>query len=277
MKHIKYFETKADRDATVLVGPFLAYTKETNSLEVEGVTPINIVDQPNLMAKMYEWGWAESPNYMTLKECAAVTDAQFGSKKGALRVNSAFAGCTEDFSGFKYFTSITTIPSYMFYGCSFTKFELPNSISVLEDYGLVGSWYNGVLDLSNTKIEGMGALFYYHSSQSSAQNRASGNIYVTAVKLPVSCNKIGISATKAWSDVAQGTPNIAWVTLPYNGVVATGYNTKLLNFRYYVPDELVDIYKADSTTGYSKWNTVADKIFPISQWQTDIDNGVIHL
>lgn len=277
MKHIKYFETKADRDATILTGPFLAYTKETNSLEIEGVTPINILDQPNLMAKMYEWGWAENPNYMTIKECAAVTDSQFSSKKGALKVNSGFANIAEDFSAFKYFTSVTTIPSYMFYGCKFTAFAVPDSITDIKNYGLVGSWIVGVLDLSNTKIQVLTALYYAHTSQSMAQNKASGNAYLTAVKLPSSCNTLGAESAGIWSMYSPRTPELTWVTLPYNGVVETKSNASLPPIRYYVPDNLVDVYKVDSTTGFTKWNTVANYIFPLSQWQTDVDNGIISL
>lgn len=53
------------------------------------------------------------------------------------------------------------------------------------------------------------------------------------------------------------------------------------NVRIYVPDNLVEAYKSDTTidgkTKYYAWSTYAAQIFPVSQWQADIDNRIISL
>lgn len=268
MKHIRLFETQAERDAVIIVGPMMVYTKETDKLEIEDVTPINIIDTPKLMIKMYEWGWAENPHYMTINECEAVTDAQFGSKKGSTSANSQFSGCNENFSAFKYFTSVTTLPSYMFRGCSFTKIEFPSSIASIANHALIGNWIKGTLDLSMTKITVLNSL--YHDTYGR-------NNYITELILPKTCRQIGDGYLTAIDFTAARTTAIKTIVMPYTGtdLVGVARNTPLTGgtasqCKYYVPDELVNAYKADTSTSgdgrYYSWNKRASLIYPLSQW-----------
>ncbi len=273
MKHIRLFETQEERDAIVLVGPFMAYTKETDKMEVEGITPINIVDNPVLMEKVYSWGWAKNPHYMSIKECGAVDDAKMSAVAGTASVSSGFAGVT-DFSAFEYFTSVTNIPSWQFRGAAFTKIKFPSSIKTIAAYGLNNDVVRGVLDLSNTQLNTFPRLF----------NTTSGynNRYIKGIILPKTTTKLGDTSQGVFdTSTSARTSGLKWVLMPCEElVIPSRFSLANVNgVRFYVPDELVEVYKTDNTTSgnekYYAWMDHASQIYPISQWQTDIDNGII--
>lgn len=275
MKHIKIFETQAERDAAVMVGPFLIYTKETDSMEIEGITPINIENNPVLMEKVYSWGWAKNPYYMTLKECEAIDDAKMSAVAGSTSRNSGFVGVT-NFSAFKYFTSVTSIPAWQFKGAAFTNIQFPDSIKTISDWGLNNDVIRGVLDLSNTQIRTFCLLY----------NSANGydNRYIKGVILPETTNKLGNSYQGVFDVITTGrTSGLSWLVMLCNELVLpTRYSLGTMrNVRFYVPDDLVETYKSDTTTygntKYYAWSTYAAQIFPVSQWQADIDNKIISL
>ena len=82
----------------------------------------------------YDAGLCANSTYVTKDEAALITanDIQPGTYDGA----SIFKNLSgiNDFSGFQYFTGITTIKSYMFAGRSFSTLVLPNTIISTEDY-----------------------------------------------------------------------------------------------------------------------------------------------
>lgn len=75
-----------------------------------------------------------------------------------------------------------------------------------------------------------------------------------------------------------------FIKFPYNGIVTIGANNTTNGWdygkngnplcRYYVPDNLLEEYKTDTSTKYngSAWSTVANRIFPISQFDEDTKN-----
>lgn len=275
MKYIRLFNTLAERAAAVLVPPFLVYTKETNKLEIQDVTPINSVENPELMALMYSWGWAEHEQFMTFDECAAVTDAQFASKAGTSSSNSLFVGVT-DFSALQYFTGLTTIPSYCFNGAtSITRIIFPETIDTIGNFIFSGNACAGVADMSKTKITRC-PLLWNSSNQC-------GNL--KGLSLPDTCYYIGNGSQGVWDGNASRTGNLLWFKIPNTQKVCctrysigSNYTSKL---RLYVPDDMVETYKTDTETdGQSAgrntaWSTFANNFYPMSQWQTDVDNGVI--
>lgn len=283
MKHIRLFETQAERDSAEIVGPFIIYTKETDKLETEEITPINIQDTPKLMNKVYEWGWAKNPNYMTVTECSLIGNSQLASKAGTASANSGFAGIDEDFSAFKYFTSITSLSAYAFKGAKFTKIRFPETLTSLNNYSLVGgSWIKGTLDLSNTKIQTFTRIW---------KDTTNNNLNISGIILPETCKIIGDESAVfqfSWTNNNR-LKDLLWLKINYIGtdLVAITRNglcdkttiTQYQNFRIYVPDDLVQAYKTDNiTSGNARkesWNTYANKIFSHTQWEEDVANGII--
>lgn len=279
MKYIRLFETQAERAAANMVPPYLIYTKEGDTLEIEDVAPINSVDTPELMTLVYSWGWSENPNYMTARECAAVTDAQFATKGGTSSTNSQFVG-VPDLSCLQYFTGLTDIPSYYFKGCTAcTKIIFPENIETIGLFIFAGNAIAGAVDLSRTKITRLPGMY----------TSGVGCTGVKGMSLPASVYYLGDgnNAHGVWDGANGRTTNWVWFKFPNTSLVcptrgSMGTNNKSI-LRIYVPDELVATYKADnsatgdsSSTGrYINWSTFANQIYPISQWQTDVDNGII--
>lgn len=91
-------------------------------------------DQPNILAAFYNAGLCASPNYMTIEEASAITNNQLGT---VTFKNADFNG--EDFSGFKYFTSVTQITAGQFKECNISKITLPISVTSLSNTAFINS------------------------------------------------------------------------------------------------------------------------------------------
>lgn len=277
MKYIRLFNTQAEKNATALIPPYLVYTKETRELEMQDVTPINSEDDPELMALMYSWGWAEHEHFMTFDECAAVTDAQFASKAGTSTSDSLFVGI-RDFSSLQYFTGLTTIPSYCFKAASsITRVIFPESVDTIGNFIFSKNACTGVADMSKTRITRCPLLY----SDANTCTKLKG------VALPETCYYIGNSYSGVYDGLPSRMGGLIWFkfTCP-NKVCRTRYSmdsspSRIVNLRIYVPDDLVDDYKTDTETDgspegrYQAWSSFADHFYPLSQWQTDVDNGTI--
>jgi hypothetical protein len=104
MKHIKLFETAEEFQAAEIATPFVGYIKETDSFEMVDIQPIEKGNNPEFLALCYSKGWCENPNYMTLEECAAVTNTQFNS------LSKTDLTSIKSLEELKYFTGLTTLP-----------------------------------------------------------------------------------------------------------------------------------------------------------------------
>lgn len=101
----------------------------------------------------YDAGLCANSTYVTKDEAALITanDIQPGtSDRTSIFYN--LKG-TNDFSGFQYFTSITTIKTYMFAGCKFSTLVLPNTITSIESLSYLRAC-NLVLNEGLTSIKG---------------------------------------------------------------------------------------------------------------------------
>ena len=279
MKYIKLFETAAQRNAAVLNTPYLVYTKETGVLEVMDVQPIEKATNPEFMALCYAKGWAANEDYMTKEECAAVTDAMFASlTKAQLRP-------VKSLEELKYFTGLTVLPDYgmfdensqievvhfppqmtsyattstngVFSNCPYLrKVVFPDNLSSIN---VRCTTFNRCfqlkhIDLSNTKITNLCNKFSYNSD-------------LISISLPATIT----SATSNDIIFSSANAGYSWVRLfrtsPMDHHVQNRCNS---NTRFYVPDESVNDYKQSSI-----YSVYASKIFPMSQWQEDLDNGII--
>ena len=142
--------------------------------------------------------------------------------RGDNSLGTAFRGNTivRKFKELRHFTSLTIINNYAFYNCSVEEIDIPNFITMLEWYAFAGaSLKNVVLPASVTKI-----------GDSCFRDQSSRNILQTLTMLRDSV-----------------------VTLS-NRNAFLGQNITQI----YVPSQLVDAYKADST-----WSSLASRIHPI--------------
>lgn len=82
----------------------------------------------------YDAGLCANSTYITKTEAAQITadDIQPGTSSST-SIFSNLSGHYRDFSGFQYFTSITTIKSYMFSERSFSKLIFPNTVTTCND------------------------------------------------------------------------------------------------------------------------------------------------
>ena len=85
-----------------------------------------------IVTALYNAGLCANPGYITKEEAALVTadDLQPGTSIST-SIFSPQHSQTKSFNGFKYFTGITTLKDYTFYGCYFTSIALPSTITSL--------------------------------------------------------------------------------------------------------------------------------------------------
>ena len=106
----------------------------------------------------YDKGYCANASYITKQEAAAITAEHI--QPGTESSTSIFNGKAHslDFSGFQYFTGISTIKAYMFGGRIFKKLIFPNTITTVEANGNVyASWLElneGLTTIGDESIHG---------------------------------------------------------------------------------------------------------------------------
>lgn len=281
MKHIKLFETAEEFQAAEIATPFVGYIKETDSFEMVDIQPIEKGNNPEFLALCYSKGWCENPNYMTLEECAAVTNTQFNS------LSKTDLTSIKSLEELKYFTGLTTLPKpglfdtlsnltvvhfpdqivdpystngNLFQNCSnLVKVVFPSELTKAvfsTSYGLFRECNNVVnLDFSNTKITTLNQNVYYSNTS---------NKKINSLQLP----KTYTTPNNIFSTTIV---SINWVKYYMETPVAQTQKFTS-STRIYVPDASVDAYKASSA--YANY---VNNIFSFSQWEEDIENEVISL
>ena len=93
------------------------------------IIAVNSTDSPQIMEMMYNLGWAANPDYMTAKEAANVTNAQFDTAFGRTTENASLFQMAEPFDGFQYFTGVTQAPYALFRSARITSVVMPDTIT----------------------------------------------------------------------------------------------------------------------------------------------------
>lgn len=311
MKHIKFFKTKAERDAAEVERPYVIYIKDVNKLEFADEYPIRTDSNPELMSVLYNLGWAANSDYMTEEECEAVTDAMLASS--VTSNTSAFTSIIS-FNELVYFKNISVIPDYCFYNCqnltaiqfpkgiveiganafrkciSLTSIDLPTNLQTLGD----GAFMTVPLELAvvPASCSNIGSnVFYIDNNMTQGTKRIDfslTNITKTPnatyrnnpiwVKLPSTCT--GSNGGNIMGNTAYAHKGWIWFncTSPFTGTFGDVIGLKK-TVRVYVPDDYVDVWKASSVkytnTSGMTWAAYSSHIYPHSQWETDKNNGVI--
>lgn len=279
MKHIKLFNTVTERNAATLETPYVIYIKETDSLEMLDVQPIESRTNPELMALCYSKGWCAREDYMTAEECAAVSDTQFNTLTATLLKD------VKSLEELKYFTGLTKFPKIGLF-TSVSQIEVvhfPNSMT----QGWTSS--NGTVFSVCSKLEKV--IFPDNVTAFCGDGTNSQSLFIKVPKLKffdISNTKLtwlgykaidtgvdltGLTLPSTMVDLRANwyfTTAPKWVKL-FNPVPVARLNLIAgANTRLYVPDESVDAYKE-----FSELSSVVNNIFPISQWQEDVDNEII--
>lgn len=90
---------------------------------------------PAVLSVMYNNGLCANANYMTKQEAQAVTDGTFnptGTQSGSIFYNNT---TITSFDEFQYFTGMTTLDAYAFYGCTkLASLKVPGSVTNFGTY-----------------------------------------------------------------------------------------------------------------------------------------------
>ena len=97
---------------------------------------------PEVLKCFYNAGLCASQQYMSKQEAEAVQDGQLnpsGSQTGGIFYSNRSK--ITNFDEFKYFTGLTQIDAYTFYGCKLTSIKIPKNITKFKSNCLRGSQY----------------------------------------------------------------------------------------------------------------------------------------
>ena len=172
-----------------------------------------------LMDVIYAQKWSKSPNYMTKREAEKVTD-----------IGTAFRWNTNitNFDALKYFTSLTSIGSNAFNGCSnITLTSLPENITSIGANAFSGCTKLALTSLPSD-ITNIGDSAFKSCSNITLTSLPSGitRIYATTFN---GCIKLALTSlpeniTSIGSYAFGGCSNITLTSLPEN-VTSIGHST----------------------------------------------------
>ena len=168
--------TRLQNTTTVISGTLsVVFTKVYNGSTLFTLTKsLQLVNEDiavadaNIAKVFYDAGLCANSTYITKDEAALITEADI--QPGTTESTSIFYNLNGnyygDFSGFQYFTSITTIKNYMFASKTFDKLTLPTSVTEVADKRL--SARHLILNEGLTKISG----YIYVDYQSSYSDKS---------------------------------------------------------------------------------------------------------
>ena len=187
------------------------------------------------------------PGELTYEQAAVVTS-----------IDSKFRGNTliTSFNEFQYFTNVTssTISDVRFSGCTnLTKITIPN----MKDHTLARWFFSNDKKLETVKVcEGNTRINGWF---------VNGCTNLEYLLLPSTLNNLAVASSDTYQHFLDTPAKCAYILksiIPPSAGVSNIFQRA--NGKFYVPDESVELYKA---TAY--WNSVAARIFPISQLPKD--------
>ena len=187
------------------------------------------------------------PGELTYEQAAVVTS-----------IDSKFRGNTliTSFNEFQYFTNVTssTISDVRFSGCTnLTKITIPN----MKDHTLARWFFSNDKKLETVKVcEGNTRINGWF---------VNGCTNLEYLLLPSTLNNLAVASSNTYQHFLDTPAKCAYILksiIPPSAGVSNIFQRA--NGKFYVPDESVELYKA---TAY--WNSVAARIFPISQLPKD--------
>lgn len=168
--HLTVTRTNTGQTMTVskkltVLNPNVIMTEETN---------------PAVLEVMYNNGLCANAAYMTKQEAEAVTDGTFnptGTQSGSIFYNNT---AITSFDEFRYFTGMTTLDAYAFYGCTkMASLKVPSNVTNFGTYCCYrGSYSYLALTIDSIDVETVASYAFYASSATAGN---SGSIIINNV------------------------------------------------------------------------------------------------
>ena len=109
---------------------------------------------PAVLEVMYDNGLCANAAYMTKAEAEAVTDGSFnptGTQSGSIFYNNT---AITSFDEFRYFTGMTTLDAYAFYGCTkMASLKVPGTVRHFGTYCISRGYASDTLTIESVNIE----------------------------------------------------------------------------------------------------------------------------
>lgn len=136
----------------LVLSPDVIMTEETN---------------PAVLEVMYNNGLCANATYMTKQEAQAVTDGSFNptaSQTGSIFYNNT---AITSFDEFRFFTGMTTLDAYAFYGCTMmASLKVPETVRHFGTYCIYRDWNSLVLTIESVNIDTIDSFAFYGSTNS---------------------------------------------------------------------------------------------------------------
>ena len=158
-----------------------SFTLKGGDISILGAEVLMTIDtNPAVMSVMYNTGLAANAQYMTKTEAASVTDNKFnpsGSQSGSIFYNNT---SITSFDELQYFTGLTQLDAYTFYGCTnLASLKIPSNVRHFKNYCCYRSSTSFVaLTIDNLNIE---TIESYAFSAYSINEGSTGSIKINNV------------------------------------------------------------------------------------------------
>lgn len=201
-----------------------SFTLKGGDISILGADVLMTVDtNPAVMTALYNGGLAANSQYMTKTEAAAVTDNKFnpsGSQSGSIFYNNT---SITSFDELQYFTGLTQLDAYTFYGCSkLASLKIPSNVRHFKTYCCYRSSSSFVaLTIDNLNVETIES--YAFNAYSSTEG-SSGSITINNVNWY--CTQT-CSSSRTYLFYYARIKNLN----VYN--ISAGYNSTSSSSRYY--------------------------------------------
>lgn len=248
------YDTHEDYSSSVRPIPSVSLIKENGSVLYDILQAVNRSINAPLMDACVSKGWAkESTDYLTFEEAADVTSLNFNGNTNikSLEELVSFTGINSLSIGtFNNMTNLEKIVLPPFNG--WTQ-PVPSNV------------FPGCTNLDT--VDARNANFNVTCSQMFNGNSKLRHVY------------FGEKVSSIIGSTIYQTPNIRAIQLHYKGVVTVASPQGETNTtRFYVPDEYLDDYKTDASHFKSSgWSSIASRIFPLSQWDTDFPKNPVQM
>lgn len=184
--HLTITRTNTGQTMTVskkltVLSPDVIMTDETN---------------PAVLEVMYNNGLCANATYMTKQEAEAVTDGTFnptGTETGSIFYNNT---AITSFDEFRYFTGMTTLDAYAFYGCSkMASLKVPSTVIQFDEFCCARLGSHVPLLIEEVSITTIKKQAFYSTNSS-----GNGSIYINIVnwyvlQTPTSAITLVLSST----------------------------------------------------------------------------------
>lgn len=211
------------------------------------VYAVSSAEAPNIMAILYAAGLCASADHMTVEEAAAVTQNQFDAL--------SFSTCDgDDFSGFKYFTGVSSIRNSHFRRVNISTITLPNTLITIKSQAFDQC---SIQSINNTEVVTTFGTYAFNQCSGITDMVIGDSTASIDVCVFRACDNLktiiigsGITTinTLAFTSCVKLETIVCKATTPPT-LASNAFNDASQTLIVYVPDASVSAYQADSKWG----------------------------